>query len=122
MSESKFTPGPWRWDHNDLVSDAPGLNYGSRYVIELHEGAVYSEYSADGSTIDVTLPNAALIAAAPELYEALQSIMLSADNLLRLVDELRERGEVDHWQSIQCADLAADVNIARAALAKAVPQ
>ena len=103
MSDMKFTPGPWRWDHNDLVSDAPGLNYGSRYVIELHEGTVYSEYSADGSTIDVTIPNAALIAAAPELYEALAAVT-SAYQKRR-----------DEWGLGDCAVL----RHARAALLKA---
>ena len=36
--------------------------------------------------------------------------------------ELRERGEIDHWQSIQCSDLAVDVTAARAALLKASPE
>ncbi len=115
MAESKFTPGPW--------SIVP-YGDGSSLVIHSDEDnrvCFMATASSDRPSSHASIrANARLIAAAPDLLEALQAITLSADNLLRLVDELRERGEVDHWQSIQCADLAADLNTANAALSRAL--
>lgn len=72
MADEEFTPGPWQWEGNSLVSNAPGLNYGSRYVIEVHDGTIYSEYSADGASLDCAIENARLIQEAPTLYAALK--------------------------------------------------
>ena len=123
MSESKFTSGEWT---ACFAHDGKGTIF-SWHVTGAKHGSTHPicglrSVSPEMRSSDEDRANARLIAAAPELYDALQSIMLSADNLLRLVDELRERGEADHWQSIQCADLAADVNIARKALLKATPE
>jgi signal transduction histidine kinase len=114
MSEGKIPKGPWTRSGHEENFGGDVFVYGAdRRAL----ARIYSPFADDGS--DTRIAVADMMLAAPKLYEALQSIMHSADNLLRLVDELRERGEVDHWQSIQCADLAADVNIARNALLKA---
>lgn len=123
MEASRFTPGPWR-----VAGKASGIIRRDRQGDGDKFGNV--DVASVGDYRDKELlrfnkerwdADAALIAAAPDLYEALGAIVMSSDNLLRILDELRERGEVDHWQAIQCSDLAADINIARAALLKAVP-
>lgn len=58
------TPGPWRFDGWQMVSDAEGLNYGTRIVLDVEEGHVYSEYSSDSASLDVTPEDADFIAAA----------------------------------------------------------
>lgn len=68
MTETKFTPGPWKFDGEDSgYYDLPTLNIRDKdgYIIA---GAV-DFYSDPG------LSNAHLIAAAPDLYEALDKIM-----------------------------------------------
>lgn len=86
-----FTPGPWEWDYRCLVSRAPGLNYGTRYVIEVEEGTVYSEYSADSASLHVTPANAALIAAAPDMYAAL---VKARETIQRLSSTHKEETEI----------------------------
>ena len=77
MTERKFTPGPWRWDgplrfgeHGMLLGmcDKPGWHP----VVEVQEGAVYSEYSSDPACVQVAEADARLIAAAPDLIDALE--------------------------------------------------
>jgi len=78
--ETKHTPGPWKAE-----KDSP-----NKY-------STWSVYSMDGKTFNGFIcqtsgncePNAKLIAAAPELLEALQSVFShSKDNLLQLPEYL----------------------------------
>ena len=65
MSETKFTPGPWKWgaDYRGLYSaNVPVLDY-----IEF-EG-MWVAYSSNHDA------NAALISAAPDLYAALEALV-----------------------------------------------
>ena len=67
MSETKFTPGPWEWDGNvwdyNPVFEAPWLEGGDGRIIL--KGAITCSSEA----------NAHLIAAAPELYEACETML-----------------------------------------------
>jgi hypothetical protein len=72
MSETDFTPGPWRVEregHECWVRDDGGLiargPFPNRY--ENEDERFYSE-------LDQYYANAALIAAAPDLYEALRDL------------------------------------------------
>ena len=90
MSETKFTPGPWKAGKNPCMTT----------ILDGHEGkAIYPKESsyhiawanAENSNgdldIETALANAALIAAAPELYDAL------FDAANRLCGEPRYRGK-----------------------------
>jgi len=60
MSETKFTPGPWHW-----------VDHGSFINIESKDcSSITSLFSY--ATPEIEEPNAHLIAAAPDLYEALK--------------------------------------------------
>jgi hypothetical protein len=90
-SETKHTPGPW------IASGAKVLDKRQTLLADVHQTA--SRPSADESAA-----NARLIAAAPELYEALRVLLDAAESLLR------ETGGVE----------PAGLRMARAALARAV--
>ncbi len=83
MSETKFTKGPWTMGEADLYSQ-PGHNCG--YEIRSNEQAEFGDtiWIASVHGTHVRTPrnqvanNAALIAAAPELYEALEAMQKSA--------------------------------------------
>jgi len=101
MSETKFIPGPWAVDpddrpgmeHNNFVvlADAPHM----RICFMAHNGPKHQ---------DVFDATAQLIAAAPDLYEALKPFAAALD-----------RRESDDWPLMTMADLRR----AAAALAKA---
>jgi hypothetical protein len=102
MSE-QHTPGPWQWSHN-------GASTHDTHCIEISGGdrignvAYCQSYTGDGyDDRSETIANARLIAAAPELLEALQAIVKS------LADH-DDEGMVEH---------AAQMVAARAAIAKA---
>ena len=68
MTQGKHTPGPWVNGHYDDIND--------EIVIQTHEGEYVASIDCDGAyegkiaaTIDA---NARLIAAAPDMLEALQ--------------------------------------------------
>lgn len=97
-AETKFTPGPWKIHNKNL-----------NYKIKIRDST--------GDTVCVILPaqddgctlaDASLIAAAPELYEALQA-MTAAFRLYVGHEADPAQDEVDAFK------------LARAALAKAVP-
>lgn len=75
MSESKHTPGPWKWYYD--ITDPYGLQGADgKSILRAVDGTVYSEYSSDPATIEISSPeDARLIAAAPELLEVLQSFV-----------------------------------------------
>jgi len=62
----KFTPGPWKWDNNDL------WHIGKGYMPnEKDDPNYYLGVEKDDNT---TRHNAYLIAAAPEMYEMLEHL------------------------------------------------
>lgn len=78
MSAAKHTPGPWTFSRSDQFGDA-------RFYVAQADGAPYTPHYSDVATlIAETVPservsiqeaNARLIAAAPELLEALKDLM-----------------------------------------------
>lgn len=93
-----FTPGPWRANRHTVVSDTKpdSANYSPLYTEEM-EKAAYGGYLIAES---IAPENCAIIAAAPEMYRALETIVALAPT---------------SWSSA----LATAVSIARDALAKA---
>lgn len=71
MTEPKFTPGPWRFvDDGECSIDTPGDNTCRFIGKNSLPFAASFQHSAFGKD-DICDANAHLIAAAPELYEAL---------------------------------------------------
>ena len=67
MSTPKHTPGPWVVNDNDTGMTDDGT------IINLHGTVIVS--SVYGQTTEIAAANAALIAAAPAMYEALQQLV-----------------------------------------------
>lgn len=86
MTERKFTPGPWHWDYgiyDPYALIAPNERYPARDIIRARDGVVYSEITSDPANIEISTPaNSHLIAAAPEIYEALEAIIARWDTPL----------------------------------------
>ena len=64
-SETKWTPGPWHWDAGD-VGVEPGVLYADIYTDDEAVIAMFNINLKEGTA------NARLIAAAPDLYAALE--------------------------------------------------
>lgn len=100
----KHTPGPWKWTS---ISDGyffKLLNPEGICVID--DGSACGEYAG----IDTDSPDARLIAAAPELLEALTAL-LDANRRLDVLPH------ADHFDGV--AELARAENLARVAITKA---
>ncbi len=92
---SKHTPGPWKTDGDEIILSSDGRNLAD----------VWTEFAAIPR--DEAVANARLIAAAPELLEALPAlIVIALDSLDGMDAETREECE-------------RDIAKARAAIAKA---
>ena len=71
MSDAKFTPGPWRAESwNDVDSSCRPNSCGDYFVVSGEYDMCYMAHHVV-SGIDHTKQDANLIAAAPDLYEAL---------------------------------------------------
>lgn len=102
---SKYTPGPWKRRGN-TVSGPFGVT-----VVHCMDNGVWGEKGCHSITKTEANANARLIAAAPELLEALEAL-LSAD--------LYADGEGIHFiKNADTADGERAVQMARAAIAKA---
>ena len=64
---AKHTPGPWAVNDSDTGMSDDGT------IINLHGMVIVS--SVYGQTTEIAAANAALIAAAPAMYEALQAML-----------------------------------------------
>jgi hypothetical protein len=102
---SAFTPGPWNIVRRGREVDVEGIG--------IAVAAVYPW--ADGETIDA---NASLIAAAPELLEALRRTEALATALVKDVEALTD-GTDTALGLDRKAGIAKTIAAARAALAKA---
>lgn len=106
-NDTKHTPGPWHCD--DVHPDSGSIMIGSAkdwVCVMCHKPDDYAaERGDDEENERQTLSNARLIAAAPELLEALSKLVL----------------HVGHYSSMPHAhhDAARDMANARAAIAKA---
>lgn len=90
--ETQHTPGPWSWVKRD--GEFAYLRYehpegGGEYV--LSPESEQSDYGLSSrETVDVSEANAALIAAAPEMFEALKAV-LADDEFCELLTAEREQ-------------------------------
>lgn len=69
MMETKFTPGPWKWDLIERDSSWPGL-----YSAEEHQPLTFGWDGEEGIYLDNKF-DAYLMAAAPELYRELEVLI-----------------------------------------------
>lgn len=89
MSETNFTKGPWT-----VYISPVELNQG--YIsVECNSGVIYGEPMYKSSEVEDTA-NAYLMAAAPEMYEFLESLQLDVSNDYKRDEILaKARGEQD---------------------------
>lgn len=89
MSQERFTRGPWQlWKRTDPLSGKRGLvtsNEGKDGIAEII-GRIHSVGRVDAKEADA---NAALIAAAPELYAALELALATIDGSDRIIVQER---------------------------------
>jgi hypothetical protein len=100
---SKHTPGPWKIDVGARTKTARGISAQTRNIVN------FNGLSAPSST--QTAANARLIAAAPDLLEALRSFAAAA---YPVAEAINKRGH--NWSE---AYLDQVLDTARAAIAKA---
>lgn len=72
MSEAKFTKGPWRVNGDWMIVDST-----DRLIAQFEP---LNDELSNGNTKE-SFGNAALIAAAPEMYEMLSALMKKEDSL-----------------------------------------
>lgn len=85
MNNAKFTPGPW---HNEEVTAITAYSEG-----EVRPWYVASVHRHIGDGADQMAANAHLIAAAPELYEALEECRALLDGEGGMPVGVRERAD-----------------------------
>ena len=113
MSEIKHTPGPWV-NHGRITQ--PGLPH-SAVAAETLIARVYSKHFGD---TEQEIANANLIAAAPELLEAVQSLLKFVSDpagfSVPMLSDKEKFGEF--MRSVKDRERSA-IDLARAAIAKA---
>lgn len=78
-TETKFTPGPWKvWSDDEVYSDSGG----EKLVVVPDSACGRDVYGTDMVSRDESKRNAHLIAAAPDLYEALEEIEEAARQVM----------------------------------------
>lgn len=129
MSDSKHTPGPWE------VQDPMGADWGLWIVQSGLEPAQWAciaavHYDDDGTSRDVgnrsiyrreQSANACLIAAAPELLEALQNLLAANDGVQNVLCDGPDVPGFDPKELPVAQQRVTNAeNVARAVIAKAV--
>jgi len=83
MSDTKFTPGPWAWSEDKWNGGWSGLYAEDETPVVVpqslndgDDGAAWFASVDDAGEEGLTDANRALIAAAPELYESLTTLLL----------------------------------------------
>jgi hypothetical protein len=74
MSETKWTPGPWVVDRNPDGRIGTHIRASAPTVKGAIKGVSVARITVGGGVADDDKGNAALIAAAPDLYEALKAL------------------------------------------------
>jgi len=103
---SKHTPGPWhQLDYQDIEDEIEILSRDGTYISSIDADGQYGLES--WKEIQA---NACLIAAAPEMYEALKRIKYWFDTDPEIIDAMGADERADHMRQVE---------IIRAAIAKA---
>lgn len=97
MAETKFTPGPWVFDDND------GYNCGSIWARMApsghgHAGPLIARAVGDSAEVEA---NAHLIAAAPEMYEALKEAVEYFEMAAEFVRSKRDKKAMQ-YRAYEC--------------------
>lgn len=102
MSETKWTPGPWSLDDQDAIFGPSG-----EFIGEAYDGGLAADFAAPQTA------NATLMAAAPDLYAALEAF----------VERMQSHGDWDdgcfYYGGKSASELQEPIRLARAALAAA---
>ena len=105
---SKHTPGPWHWESDEVKNDPTGrVRYQVTTIGKTITRVYYSSFEGGPTNAEW---DARLIAAAPDLLEALQALALYADECELIVKET-------HYAKAQSLRLRVEAAIA--AIAKA---
>ncbi len=106
MSETRFTPGPWRLDAEEVatVLGPDGFMTADCLILSVRKGA---------PTDKRCRANAHLIAAAPDLYAAVKAAVEAYDEMVASL------GDDDTSEPAPGSLDSPDITLARAALAKA---
>lgn len=110
-NKPQWTPGPWEWENDQGVYRLRAVAFIETGLGPIFDGQdpILDDGSAGGEyeqVIDPASPNAVLIAAAPDLYKALEMLMPDAEA---------------YWIKTLAGSPAA-LQMAKAALLKANPQ
>lgn len=84
-NDTKHTPGPWRLDNpsdNSAINDADGYR-----CIAAANGFIDSDGHGFTLTGYISMPDAMLMRAAPELLAALQTIQAEFENARQMISE-----------------------------------
>lgn len=102
----RFTPGPWKifWAKDAFGKEKSHLIIG---IGELNgEGVADCGFGVWRGGSDEAIANARLIAAAPELFEALSAVVADILDYERVNNLAPNPGKQDCWQSVTCAKAA----------------
>ena len=108
MSNQKCTPGPWEWEYdNDCIPDG----YGGSYLVEFEilRGKDRQDILRADDRFYLSDEDARLIAAGPDLLEALQSYLAWADKTICLdavLRAIRENARAAIAKATGCAETA----------------
>lgn len=108
-SEPKWTPGPWHhgtmygWGDNICITRRSASDYGPQGVIgDCPIAQVYTKAPHWENSYPFEA-NARLIAAAPELYEALERLTKAADRLMQNIHEFDKPTDQEFGDAVDSA-------------------
>lgn len=129
--EKKYTPGPWKAKFGKAALNSDNLNAGgiignddvNQVVAEICNVYDFEMVETDRIDFDTMYANAALIAAAPDLLEALEELLKSAvilsDDYLQGYKYLPNEATISGWGKARWLKASAAGKQARAAISKA---
>lgn len=96
---SKHTPGPWRTfpvNFSECTPGQPGIDSDSGRTIVVFGLGDEDDCGVHGNDAAERVANARLIAAAPDLLQALQAAVARINNLTGIISDLCELGATVH--------------------------